>query len=198
MTSAAILSGGQARRLGGQDKRGLLVDGRPILTRQLEALGPCVDRIFIVGGTKPAPDEWLGTANVEIVADRIANSGPLGGLDAALAAAGNDGVLLLACDLPYVTTELLSHLIRVCEGVDAAVPRTERGYHPLCAVYAQSCATAVRHRLERGTFRMRDLIADLRVRTVESGELTRYGAPGRLLANINTYADLNALSSLSH
>ena len=107
-------------------------------------------------------------------------------------------MLLLACDLPYVTTALLSHLIRVCDGMDAAVPRTERGYHPLCAVYAQSCATAVRHRLEHSTLRMRDLLGDLRVRTVEFEELTRYGAPESLLANFNTYADLDALGSLSH
>lgn len=197
MTSAAILSGGHARRLGGQDKRGLLVGGRTMLTRQIEALRPCVARIYVVGG-RPPSEEWLGNVAVQWVADRVEERGPLGGLDAALAAAGDDAVLLLACDLPYVTTALFSHLIRVCDGADAAVPRTERGYHPLCAVYAQSCAPAVRHRLEHGMLRMRDLLGDLRVRTVEFEELTRYGAPERLLANINTYADLDALGSLSH
>ena len=198
MTSAAILSGGHARRLGGQDKRGLLVGGRTILSRQLEALRPCVGRIFVVGGVRSPSDEWLADVAVQRVADRVEERGPLGGLDAALAAAGDDAVLLLACDLPYVTTELLSHLIRVCDGVDAAVPRTERGYHPLCAVYAQSCAPAVLRRLEHGMLRMRDLLGDLRVRTVEFEELTPFGAPERLLANINTYADLDALGSLSH
>ena len=197
MTSAAILSGGHARRLGGQDKRGLLVGGRTMLTRQIEALRPCVARIYVVGG-RPPSEEWLGNVAVHWVADRVGERGPLGGLDAALVAAGDDAVLLLACDLPYVTTALFSHLIRVCDGADAAVPRTERGYHPLCAVYAQSCAPAVRHRLEHGMLRMRDLLGDLRVRTVECEELTQYGAPERLLANINTYADLDALGSLSH
>jgi len=198
MTSGAILSGGRARRLGGQDKRGLLVGGRTILERQLDALRPCVGRIFLVGGVRAAPEKWPSETALHEVADRVAERGPLGGLDAALAAAGDDAVLLLACDLPYVTTALLSHLIRACDGVDAAVPRTERGYHPLCALYAQSCATAVRHRLEHSSLRMRDLLGDLRVRTVEFEELTRYGAPERLLANINTYADLDALGSLSH
>ena len=46
--------------------------------------------------------------------------------------------------------------------------------------------------------RMRDLLGDLRVRTVEFEELAQFGAPERLLANINTYADLDALGSLSH
>ena len=103
MTSAAILSGGHARRLGGQDKRSLLVGGRTILARQLDALRPCVGRIFVVGGVTRPPEEWLSDTPVQEVADRVAERGPLGGLDAALAAAGDDAVLLLACDLPYVT-----------------------------------------------------------------------------------------------
>ena len=203
MTSGAILCGGHARRLGGQDKSRLRVGGRTILVRQIEALRPCVHRIFLVGGIAPPPDSWPHAdprhdADVQRVTDRLADRGPLGGLDAALAAADDDAVLLLACDLPNVTTALLSHLIRVCDGVDAVVPRTERGYHPLCAVYAQSCGAAVRRRLEHGALRIRDLMADLRVRTVDSEELARIGAPNLLLANINTYADLDALNSLSH
>ena len=202
MTSAAILAGGHARRLGGHDKSRLLVGGRTILSRQIEALRPCVHRILLVGGHAHLPDVLPPTdvsdeADVQRVIDRLADRGPLGGLDASLAAAGDDAVLLLACDLPFVTTALLSHLIRVCDGVDAVVPRTERGYHPLCAVYAQSCGAAVRRRLEHGNLRMRDLMADLHVRTVESEELARIGAPDLLLANINTYADLDALNLLS-
>ena len=193
MTSGAILTGGRARRLGGRDKSRLLVGGRTILTRQVDALLPCVDRIFAVGGSSPSDD-----ARLQVIADRLVDRGPLGGLDAALAAAGEDAVLLLACDLPHVTTALLAHLISLCTSVDAVVPRTERGYHPLCAVYAQSCRDAVRRRLEDGALRMRDVLADLHVRTVESDELARIGVPDLLLANINTVADLDALGSLKH
>jgi molybdopterin-guanine dinucleotide biosynthesis protein A len=38
MPSAAIAAGGQARRFGGRDKSGLLVEGRSILDRQLGTL----------------------------------------------------------------------------------------------------------------------------------------------------------------
>ena len=37
MVTAAILAGGQARRLGGQDKSRLVVGGRTILERELDA-----------------------------------------------------------------------------------------------------------------------------------------------------------------
>ena len=48
-TSAAILAGGQARRFGGQDKSRLVVEGRPIIVRQMEVLQRVAHDIFIVG-----------------------------------------------------------------------------------------------------------------------------------------------------
>lgn len=193
MTHGAILAGGHARRLGGRDKSRLLVGGRTILARQIEALAPCVSRVLLVGAHSPLPADL----DIDVVPDRIVDAGPLGGLDAALAA--SDGpVLLLACDMPFVTTPLLAHLIDRLDGVEAVVPRTERGYHPLCAVFAQQCREPVRARLEAGQLRVRDLLGDLRVRIVEGDDLARFGKADRLLANVNTQADLDALESQNH
>jgi molybdopterin-guanine dinucleotide biosynthesis protein A len=193
MTSAAILAGGRARRFDGRDKTQLRLEGRTILERQIEAIQPCTSRIFIVG--------YRGDARlprgVAALADREADRGPLGGLDAALAATDGN-VLLLACDMPHVSGGLLSRLTELVDGVDAVVPRTEDGYHPLCAVYAQSCRERVRYRLERGQLRMVDLLHDLRLRVVDRSEIAPFGRADRLLANVNTQADLDALESLQN
>ena len=194
MVVAAILAGGDARRFGGRDKSQALVGGRTILSRQVDAVRPCVDRVLLVGHRGPAPHQ----SGIDLVPDRVAQQGPLGGLDAALAAAGGAAVLLLACDLPYITTPFVAHLIGQLDGVDAVIPRTERGYHPLCGVYAPSCRPAVARRLDAGLLRMRDLLADLRVHTLEAAEMARIGDVGHLLANVNTQADLDALDSLNH
>jgi molybdopterin-guanine dinucleotide biosynthesis protein A len=192
MTSAAILAGGQARRMGGRDKSQLQIDGRTILERQVDALYGVAGRIWLVG-YRGRPPRGLA---VTVLADRTAGRGPLGGLDAALAAAGEDDVLLLACDLPNITQPMLAHLIRRRGGADAVVPRTERGYHPLCAVYAQSCRAPVERRLEEGSLRMQDLLSELKVEYVDESELKAFGEADRLLANLNTLADLDALESL--
>lgn len=164
--------------------------GRTILERQLDALDGVVDRIWLVGyrGT------MLPEGPVRALADRWPDRGPLAGLDAALAAASG-AVLLLACDLPNLTQALLRHLVDRLDEADAVVPRTERGYHPLCAVYAQSCGVAVQRRLEQGHLRMQDLLAELRIRTVDGPELEAFGQPEHLLANVNTQAALDALES---
>ena len=191
MASAAILSGGRARRFDGRDKSQLTVGGRTILERQLDALRGVVERTWLVGhhGTEPVP------APLQVMPDRKPDHGPLAGLDAALAAEPRGPVLLLACDMPNVTAPLLTHLVRQLDGVDAVVPRTERGYHPLCAVYAASCRAAVQRRLDQGLLRMQDLLTDLRIRTVEGPELASFGQPDWLLANVNTQAALDALES---
>jgi len=91
---------------------------------------------------------------------------------------------------------MLAHLIHLRGDADAVVPRTERGYHPLCAVYAQSCRRPVERRLDEGSLRMQDLLGELKVQVVSERELDAFGESDRLLANVNTLADLDALESL--
>ncbi|MGC4082977.1 MAG: molybdenum cofactor guanylyltransferase [Vicinamibacterales bacterium] len=162
-----------------------------MVDRQLDALRARFFPIFVVGQQTPRE-----AVNVVHIDDRVHDAGPLGGLDAALDAANGSAVLLLACDMPWVSGPLLSFLAAQLDGVDAVVPKTERGYHPLCAVYAASCRTAVLRRLETRHLRLRDLLDDVRTRVVEGSDyLAQFGEPSHLLANVNTQADLDALES---
>jgi molybdopterin-guanine dinucleotide biosynthesis protein A len=191
MASVAILAGGRARRFGGTDKTALHVGGMTVLERQLAAARPLTTDILLVGSrrTTMPPD-------VRAIADRVSGAGPLAGLDAALHAARDPVVVLLAGDMPGITTALLEYLAAGASGAEAVVPSTERGYHPLCAAYTRDAAAAVADALARGEHRMLDLLAHLRVRTVGPEELARIGRPDRLLANLNTAADLNELETL--
>jgi|SRR5579871_1915185 len=177
MFSAAILAGGRATRFGGRDKTAIVVEGQTILDRQLRILTPVA-------------------ADVTVVRDDIVpGCGPLGGLHTALTRARHDIVFVLACDMPHVTAPLVSYLVSLSDGFDAVVPRTERGYHPLCAVYRRTCLPAVARRLAERELQMTALFADLRVREVGADELARLGDRDRLLANVNTPAELAALEA---
>src|SRR3982751_3417256 len=63
MISAAILIGGRARRFGGRDKSSLLVDGRPILERQIATLAPLTDDLLIVGSRGPVGSSFSRIQN---------------------------------------------------------------------------------------------------------------------------------------
>ena len=190
MPSAAILAGGHSIRFGGRNKGALIVGGRPILDRQMAELATlCDDMMLVVGEQAPAGPP----AGLRLVRDRVRDCGPLGGLDAALSAARYDALVLVACDLPFVTARLLGHLLTLTSEADAIVPRTERGYHPLCAAYTRACQAAIADRLDRRQLRMVDFLADVRVREVAGDELAALGDPHRLLANVNTPSEYDGL-----
>jgi molybdenum cofactor guanylyltransferase len=193
MASAAILVGGQARRFEGRDKSALLVGGQSILDRQLEQLAEVTDDILLVGRTTAAE---TARPHTRAVADRSVNCGPLGGLDAALASARDDVLVLLACDMPFVTAALMTYLIAAAHAVDVVVPRTERGYHPLCAVYTRACRPVVARRLAERRLAMTALFEDVRIRVVEGSEIAQFGDPARVLANVNTPAEFGELEAL--
>ena len=172
-----------------------------IVDRQIGELSQLADDIMIVGWSearKPRITRRPGTtsSSIRIVADRIKDSGPLGGLDAALAAAKSDAVIVLACDMPFVTARFLEYLISVARDAEAVVPRTKRGYHPLCALYTRGCRAAVARSLAEGRLAMVELLETIRVRAVEEHEIERFGQSDRLLANVNSPAEFDELEAL--
>jgi len=195
MPSAAILMGGEARRFGGRDKSGLMIDGRSILERQLDELSTIADDILIVGARQMPAAETDGPP-VRLVPDRVAGCGPLGGLDAALAATSGP-LIVVACDMPFVTARFLDYLRSLTADADAVVPRTERGYHPVCAAYTQACRPVVETSLAEHRLSMREWLERVRVRVVEAKEIDAFGSRARLLANVNTPAELHELGALS-
>lgn len=212
MNSVAILAGGEATRFGGRDKSALVVDGRTILDRQIAELSSLSDDILIVeGGTVarrfPASAEAAARLaeapearrrkgrDVRAIVDLIPGCGPLGGVHAALTAARGDAVFVVACDMPYVTAGLGAFLLGLARDADLVVPRTERGYHPLCAVYTRACLAAIARRIEARQLALRDLVVDvdLRARIVTAEEIGQFGECDRLFANVNTPAEYAGL-----
>jgi molybdopterin-guanine dinucleotide biosynthesis protein A len=190
MWSAAILAGGQARRFGGRDKGALVVDGRTILAAQLAALRTLTSDILIVGGGASLD----GAARV--VPDRIGGRGPLGGLHTALTESTGTATIVIACDMPYVSAPFLGHLLSLTHEADAVVPRTGRGYHPLCAAYTRACLAPAAARLADGRLAMTGLLEDVRLRVVDAAEIDAFGDHDRLLANVNTPAEYGGLEAI--
>jgi molybdopterin-guanine dinucleotide biosynthesis protein A len=185
MQTAAILAGGRARRLGGRDKSRIVIGGRTILARQLDVLERLVPRVVIVAN---AP-EAFADAGVPVLRDLVPGSGSLGGIYTALAEAGGP-VLVLACDMPFVTVPFLARLIEAGQEADVAIPRGRDGYQPLCANYGPACAGPLRRRIEQGALKVVDLLADVRVRELGPDEIAPFDPDGLLLLNVNTADDL--------
>lgn len=184
--------GGQARRFQRRDKSQLVVEGRTIFQRQLDALAAVTDDVMLVGvDAPPGAIPWC-----RAIPDGATGLGPLAGLESALREARDTAVIVLACDMPFVTSDLLAFLAARAENADAVVPRTDRGYHPLCAVYLRRCLAPVVRRLQARQLAMLDFLGEIQVDAVGPEALASFGVPERLLANVNTPADLDDLERL--
>ncbi|MEY9870924.1 molybdopterin-guanine dinucleotide biosynthesis protein A [Streptacidiphilus sp. MAP12-33] len=113
---AVVLAGGAARRLGGEDKPGLVVAGTTLLDRVLAACGDA-------GVTLVVGPERATSRAVRWVREEPPGGGPVAGLAAGLAEVGAAVTLLLAADLPFLDTDTVHRLLDALDapGVDAAV-----------------------------------------------------------------------------
>ena len=186
--SAAILAGGRARRYDGARKALLVVDdatGARVIDRQLAALAGVCDDIKIVADD-PGPYAGL---QLPVIPDAIPGAGPLGGIYSALVAAARPRVIVIACDLPFVTGPLFERLVAEAgenDEIDAVVPRSRGGLEPLCAVYAARIAPVLRRRIDAGALQVIAAFADVRVRELGPEARAAYDRDGRLFVNVNT------------
>jgi len=140
-----VLAGGKSRRFGGPKAFAPLA-GAPMASwsvRAIQAAGLLVGVISDEEGVEAA----LG---VPARPDLEAGLGPIGGLWTALQWArerGDDGVLLLGCDMPLVSEALLRTVLGWSDAAPAVVPLASDGPEPLCALYRVSCASTVEDRI---------------------------------------------------
>lgn len=196
---AAILTGGRARRFHGRDKSRLVIDGRPILERQLELVGPVVSDILIVTSDARAASfagirAAAGAPPVRVTVDRYPDSGPLGAILTALDSTSADAVFVIAGDMPHVTRPLVDALAALHAGPGspaATVPASARGLEPLCAIYGRAAEAPLRAALDAGRLALQDVLPDLDPRVLPLDAVVRAGDPDTLFRNVNSPGDLN-------
>lgn len=189
--TGVILAGGGSSRYGGRPKGLEAVRGVRIVDRVATALRAASDDLILIANA-PDAEGWL--PGVRTFGDVRTGEGALGGLHAALTHAGTD-ILLVAWDMPFVPTALLSELRRRAEagGADAVLPESDgsrRGVEPLCAWYSIRCLPAIEAALAAGDRRVVAFHDAVRTVRVPHGELAAFGDPALMFRNVNSPADL--------
>jgi molybdopterin-guanine dinucleotide biosynthesis protein A len=181
-----ILAGGASSRMG-EDKSRLSLGGRTFVESAARRLRAVTTRVSVVSSRDGAESHGL-----PLVRDLRAGLGALGGLHAALASCRSEWAAVVACDLPFVTGELLARLSSMCaDDLDAVVPVQEDGrLQPLCALYrARVCLEQVEEMIRACELRPRLLLSRVRARRVAFGELSDLEGSRRFFLNVNTPED---------
>jgi len=189
--SAFILAGGKSTRMG-TDKAFVVLDGRTLLARMLDAARSVTRDVWIVG------DSMKYAPFAQVVEDIYPGCGPLGGIHAALRASPNELNMVLAVDVPYASPALLQYLITRAKSSPSAaitVPRAAGGWQPLCAVYRRQFADAAEKALAEGQYKIDALFEQVAVEAIAEEELETAGFAPRIFRNLNTPEELAAANN---
>ncbi|HMJ56817.1 MAG TPA: molybdenum cofactor guanylyltransferase [Polyangiaceae bacterium] len=152
---AGIFVGGRARRMGGVAK-GLLTapSGETLVARWQRLFGELGVPCFLVG----RHEAYAGT-DIACIDDDPPLIGPLGGLAALLAHVGQGRAIAVACDMPFVSLELLRRLVSDPSPAPIVAPRRDQLWEPLFARYdAPRVLTAARARALSGEHSLQGLL----------------------------------------
>jgi molybdopterin-guanine dinucleotide biosynthesis protein A len=182
--SGVILAGGKSRRMG-RDKSQLMLRGETLAARAIRILSAFTDDIILVTNT---PEQFAGL-NVRLTGDLIPGSGALSGIHAGLTAARHEWALVVACDMPFLSLDLLRYMAGLTPGHAAVVPRWQGELEPLHTFYSRACIPFIEPILQRGGGRIIEFYRRIDVRYVEPDEVISLDPQGLSFFNVNSPED---------
>ena len=201
--SCVVQAGGLSSRMG-CDKARMLFCGEPLIERVLGRLAPVAGEL-VVTTSRLSELAYLEECTFDglrprVVMDVDGPAGAMRGIASSLAAARLPLAAIVACDMPFVSSELIGALSdRVMEGsLDVCVPREERGIEPLCAVWRrQACAPVAQELLAGDRQRIRCLIDRVNAGYLDEPQIVE--AVGSMLCfeNVNTPEEFAAAELLA-
>lgn len=177
--AAIVLAGGGGTRLGGRDKAALRVHGQSLLDRALASIRSAAE-VVVVGPPRPV----RRSQPVRFTVEDPPGGGPLAGLGAGLAAltAGHPTTVVLAVDMPGVSSLTIRALRRAADTAEGAVLVDESGRRQLAVAVSTA---ALRRVLPAGTATHRAFWPTLAVL-----DLVELPARGMEAEDIDTERDL--------
>lgn len=180
-----ILAGGKSKRMG-FNKAFAEINGKSLIAIIIERLSPLADEIIISG-----EKNVFRHLPYKIIPDDIPGCGAIGGTQACLNAAKNNTNIIIACDMPFVSRDLMLALLnRNFE--DCIVAKENEQIHPLVGIYRKSCLPVIHQCIDKKEFTMQVLLKKLKTSYFDISTHPAF-ANKDLLININTFAVLKAI-----
>jgi molybdopterin-guanine dinucleotide biosynthesis protein A len=185
-----ILAGGKSSRMG-TDKGLQELWGKPLINYAIQSLSGLCSAILI-----STSSDAYQSFGCKTVADEIPGIGPMGGIYSALKQSKTEKNLVLSCDLPFVSVELLSYILKSSEGYQVAVPwQGSQHYEPLCGFYHLSILDQISIYIQNNNYKLPDLFNEIAInRLVIDKKLDFY--TDELFLNVNSKDDLAAAEIL--
>jgi molybdenum cofactor guanylyltransferase len=144
----------------GQDKAALVLGGRTLLDRVIDAASAVAEEIIVVVRPGVQLPRLQATSAIRFVEDEAADEGPLIGIVSGLARLQAPVALIVACDQPFVRPGLLGLLAERAREHVAIVPVVDGRPQPMCSAVRTEALAQLRALVASGT-RAATALADL-------------------------------------
>jgi molybdopterin-guanine dinucleotide biosynthesis protein A len=178
--------------MGGRPKALMELGGRRIIDRVADVVRDVADDVLIVTNTP----ELYASLDLPMVPDAFPDHGSLGGIYSGLRAAAGDAAFTVACDMPFLMTEVARLVTARAGEADVVVPRVGEQFETLHACYAKSCLGPIEARLRAGRLKIVGFYDEVRVLTIAADAVARFRAPEIVFMNVNTPEELEAARHL--
>lgn len=148
--TGAVLAGGAARRMQGQDKGLLPLCGKPLVAHTLAALAPQVDCMMINANRNL--QDYAAFGHPVATDDREGLHGPLAGMLCCLQQAKTELVAVAPCDSPFLPEDLVARLLKPLrqEGAQLSVAHTGARMQPVFTLMSVALAPSIQTFLDSG------------------------------------------------
>jgi len=188
MLTVVIQAGGASRRMG-RDKALLPFLGKPLIERVIERVSALADELVV---TTNRPENYV-FLDVPLYSDLIPDRGALGGLYTALSVASQPLVAVVACDMPFASSELLGwERDQLIAGeYAAAIPVTPSGSEPFHSVYRrEACLPAILSAIQANQWSVDSWYNQVAIRFLSMDEMKSFDSHRLAFRNVNTAEDL--------
>lgn len=191
--SGLILLGGMASRAGFRVKYLFTYNGETFLDRQIRVLHQVTDEIVLSCRDEEQAGSLPDHLKFPVVVDERKEQGPSEGIRMGIQACTGRYVVVVACDMPFISPEMISYLFQCIGNADAAIPEWENGYQePLHAIYRREALIGFfSHRTAR---RLRDMVSEMEVVRVPVSDLRRVDPSLLSFTNINHLDEYSRLN----
>ena len=189
-----ILAGGKSLRFG-RNKALEVIGGETLVARVIKHLAPVTNRIVVV--TNGDNNSFSNIKSIEVTADIYPAKGPLGGIYTGLSTSKTTKNIVVACDMPFLNTVLLQHMVGLLPGFDAVIPRwTNNQIEPLHGIYSTNCLRIMKNHLENNRLSISDYLNQIRVLYFDEREFKQYDPQFLSFFNVNNQADIDRLNKI--
>lgn len=185
-----ILAGGKSSRMG-SDKGLVKLNGKKFIEHILEALVPNVNEVIIITNNSN-----YNNLECKVFEDRIKNCGPLGGIYTGLMNSPTENNIVVSCDIPFISSDLIKHIIENMGRADMAVPVFNGNIEPLCAVYTKRTTAEIYDLIMNNELKMQNVLKHFIIKEIHITKMQGFYTD-KLFVNINTPEELKQQKELA-